>query len=251
MWRVVRAGLVAALTVGLGGWALERARLGPSDQATVARVQADVQHRLDGSAAALSSIAARMAAQRDAIRSAASDSDLVRDLFDAAEAAVRPEDPGRTGVTVYDAAGMPLAWAGHVSEMPLGQIDGPRALFVRHSALGLSLVRVDPLIESDLPQAPRLAVIVAEQLLGPVQGIAVFSEPVPMQTAIAPVSLRAWDGRPPPASPYVFIVRASTGDPLVEGEVSPAQLAEAHARWQSGTRAAIWSIVGLTLLLCA
>jgi signal transduction histidine kinase len=251
IWRVVRAGLVAALTVGLGGWALERARFGASDQATAARIEAEVQQRIDAAGTALDAIATRIGAERGAIRAAPGDTDAIRRLFDAAENAVRPADPGRTGVTVFNATGVPLAWAGHISELPAGRVDGPRAVFIARGALGLSLVLIEPVLDSDRPQAPRLAVIAAEQLLGPVQGIAVFNGPVAIQTSIAPVSLRAWYGGAPPAAPYGFLVRSRTSEPLVEGEVSPAQIAEAHARWRSGTRAAVWSILGITLLLCA
>ena len=71
IWRVARAGLVAALLVGAAGWALERTRFGGSDADAVARIEAELRQRFDRSADTLGAIAARVAAQREAIRAAA------------------------------------------------------------------------------------------------------------------------------------------------------------------------------------
>jgi hypothetical protein len=64
--RIVRAGVVAALAAGLAGWTFERARLGASDEAALRRVEAELRERFDATAAALGSMATRVAANPDA-----------------------------------------------------------------------------------------------------------------------------------------------------------------------------------------
>src|SRR5256885_1516504 len=50
IWRLVRAGLVAALVVGLSGWAYERAHFGASDSDALARIEAELRQRFAASA---------------------------------------------------------------------------------------------------------------------------------------------------------------------------------------------------------
>src|SRR5712692_5896856 len=133
IWRVARAGLVAALLVGLVGRVLEQVRFGaPGEdrQDAFQRVQAELRQRLDASADLLGTIAGRLILERDAIRGAprdpTRDTAAARRLFDAADTALRDVDIGRTGVTIYDNTGdVPLAWAGHVSELPKDRRAGP------------------------------------------------------------------------------------------------------------------------------
>src|SRR4051812_32625049 len=122
-WRLVAAGIVVALAVGASGRVVERARFGASDAETLARVEAELRGRFDADAVALAAIAARAAAARDVIRVALLDP-AERRLFEVAAGALPAERAGRVGVTVYDAAGRPIAWAGRVSDLPPSLING-------------------------------------------------------------------------------------------------------------------------------
>jgi signal transduction histidine kinase len=251
IWRLARAGLVAAVVVGLAGWALERARFGASDEDALPRIESELRQRLDASADMLGGIAVRMAGERSAIRDAPRDPAAARRLFDAADRALPDEGAGRTGVTVFDLAGMPLAWAGRVSEPVKARLNGPSALFVAPGALGPRLVRIEPVVDADRTPPVRLATIVVEQLLGPPRGTpTAVSDSVVVPTSIAPVSLRASSGEPSAPGSYTFPIPSPGGGVLIEAHVVPAELADAHARWRNGTWAAVWSVLAMTLLLC-
>src|SRR3989442_12406061 len=94
IWRLARAGLVAALVVGLSGWALERARFGASDRDTLRRIESELRRRLGESADRLAGIARQLARRRDAIRDAPRDTAAARQLFDPA-ATARPREGTR------------------------------------------------------------------------------------------------------------------------------------------------------------
>ena len=175
------------------------------------------------------------------------------DQFDAADHALPEEETGRTGVTVFDATASPLAWAGRVSELPKDRLNGSASLFVASSALGPRLVHIEPVVvSSQRTQAVRLGTIVVEQLLGPAPAAPVPGpDTVVVATSIAPVSLRAHTEAGARSDPYTFLIPSPRGGSvLVEADVAPADLAEAHARWRSGTWAAVWSVLAITLLLC-
>ena len=223
--RVARAGLVAALLVALVGWAVERYRFGATDQETLARVERELRERFEASANTLGTIAARAASERDAVRAAPRDQAAVKRLFDAADAALRDEPPGRTGITIYDSGAAPLAWAGRVSDLPRARVDGPSALFVA-CARSSALVRVEPVTEGG-----RIATIVVEQTLGTVQGGPGVADTFVLSTSLVPVTIRAQLGREPvacrpppaPAAPYSFVIPSRGGGLLVEAQVSPGR----------------------------
>src|SRR3974390_3089970 len=100
--RVARAGVAAAVLVAAAGWALGRARFGTSDEAALARIQAELSARFDASATALGQMAALVAGDQEIIRSAARDQAAAAQLFAAIEQAIPEEDRARTGLTVYD-----------------------------------------------------------------------------------------------------------------------------------------------------
>jgi len=115
--RILSAGILAVAAVAAGGLGLERARFGASDDDAIARVKADAQRRVDTSAEDLATIVARAALEVDLIRAAPRDTAAAAALFDALDAAL-PEDRSHTGITIYDPAGAPVAWAGRVSGCP-------------------------------------------------------------------------------------------------------------------------------------
>ena len=164
--RFVRAGLVTAALVGVAGWGIERARFGPTDGTALARVEGELRQHLETSADTLGAIAARVASAAALIRAAPRDQAAHKSLFDAVDTALPDADAGRIGITVYDSAGAPLAWAGRVWDVPNDRIDGPSSLFVAQGALGPRLVRIEPVVDAARPAAQRPATIVVEQLLG-------------------------------------------------------------------------------------
>src|SRR5258708_1474832 len=87
-WRLARAGLIAALVVGLAGWGYGRVRFGATDQDALSRIEAELRERLDTSAATLGAMATRIAAERDVVQRAPRDQTRLRQLFDAVDAAL-------------------------------------------------------------------------------------------------------------------------------------------------------------------
>ena len=259
--RVARAGLVAALLVALIGWASERQRFGSSDQAALARVERELRQRFDASADTLGNLAARVASNRDALGAAPRDAAAVKRLFDACAAAIPSDQAGRTGISIYDTAAAPLAWAGRVSDLPRARIDSPATLFVAPGALGPRLIRTEPVMSGDRSSALRLATVVVEQTLGTATGAPAPADTFVLATSIAPVAVRTplpitnqQSIRNPQSSirnDSSFVIPSPDGGVLVEAQVSPQDLASARERWTRGVRAAVISVLGVTLLLCA
>src|SRR6185295_16560456 len=247
----------AALAVGLAGWGLTRYRFGTSDQAALARVENELRHQLAASADTLGTMAASAAADRDAIRAASRDQTARKRLFDAVGAAVAAEKPGRIGLTIYDADAAPLAWTGLVSDLPRSRVEGPAALFVAQSALGPRLLRIEPVLDRARPGDPRTArwTVVTEQALGNQPESPGLADVFAVSTSIVPVRLRAVIGgsAPPPNTSglYTFVIPAPDGSPLVDAEVSSADLAAARDRWKRNSWGALIFVLGITLLACA
>ncbi|HEV8345736.1 MAG TPA: HAMP domain-containing sensor histidine kinase [Vicinamibacterales bacterium] len=253
--RVARTGFAAALLVALVGWAFERQRFGSSDRTALARVESELRQRFDAAADTLGTLAARVAANRAVLGETSRDAAAVKRLFEDCTAAIPRQDAGRTGITIYDATAAPLAWAGRVSDLPRARIDGPATLFVAPGALGPRLVRIEPVTDGSGSSAPRLATSVVEQILGTASGAPGPADTFVLSTSIAPVTVRTTVAiRNPESSArheYSFVIPSKDGGVLVEAEVSRDDLAAARARWTRGVRAAVISVVGVTLLLCA
>jgi signal transduction histidine kinase len=245
--RIVRVGIAAALVVGLTGYGLERARFGPSDQSALNRVEAELRQRFDSSAAMLGTIAARIAASPDTARAAPRDQTTLKRLFDLVAAAVPEDEAGRTGITIYDAAGTALAWAGRVSDLPKELVLGSTTLMVAPGPLGPGLIRIETVSRN----GARVATVVVEQALGTVRGAPGLTETFAMPTSLVPVTLRVRaGGAASPAQPFRFVVPARDGGFVLEADVSPGDLAGARGRWRAMTRAAVLGVLAVTLLLC-
>jgi signal transduction histidine kinase len=247
--RIVRVGLAAALAVGLIGWGLGRARFGPSDRSALSRVEAELRQRFDASAATLGTIAARVAAEPETARIAPRDQPAVKHLFDVVAAAMPgdTDEAGRTGLTVYDPLGAPIAWAGRVSDLPKERVQGSKTLVIAPSALGPLLIRIEPVARDGV----RAATVVAEQSLGTLEGAPRLTEEASLlATTLVPVTVRARAaGATAPGRPFTFVIAASDGGFVLEAEVSPEDLARARAYWRDMTWAAVLCIVAVTLLL--
>ena len=86
-----------------------------------------------------------------------------RTYFDVA-ASMLQSRPGIDAVSIYDATGRPIAWAGRPSSLPNERINGPAALFVAPGSFGLRLVHVRPIKETE-HETQRLGSVAAEYLL--------------------------------------------------------------------------------------
>src|SRR6202023_2940923 len=117
-WRILRAGIAAAVLVAAASWAIERARFGASDQDTVARIGSELDQRFRESADTLSRIAKAVVTERIAIGSTPPRQFPFSRLFEAVDRALPANDAGRTGITVYGQLDEPVAWAGRTSELP-------------------------------------------------------------------------------------------------------------------------------------
>lgn len=247
--RVVRAGLAAAVIVALTGFALERVRLGATDQTAMARAHDQLQLRFDRGADTLQQVSARLEAQSRLVRVTPRDTAGTRALFDAVSEALPPEEVARTGVTVYDGAGTPLAWAGRVSDLPRALLDGPSAVVVAFGPPGPRLLRIVRLETSGRP-GTRTAEIVVEQYVGEIEQSAGITPSFIVPTSVVPVTLR------PPGSGnagegYTFAIVSTDGVRLANAVVSPTALAERRARWRRATWAATIGVLAVTLLLSA
>jgi signal transduction histidine kinase len=241
--RLAAGGIAAAALVAAAAPPLERARFGADDREALGRIEREVRARFEDSSETLTALASRVAAFGELLDGGRRDEQVSRRLFDVVADAVPDEAAGRTGITVYDAAAVPVAWDGRVSELPRERIEGRAALFV---APALRLVRVEPVSN---PAGTRLGTVAVEQQLGEINPAPGTTDTFVLPTAIAPVSLRARFGGTAARSAYSFDVPLRDGQLLVEAEVSPADLAEARARWRGRVRAASLSIASLTLLL--
>jgi signal transduction histidine kinase len=246
--RLAIAGAVAALLVATVGAWLERSRFGATDEASVARVEAELRQRVNVAADTLGTIAARVAASQGLVQPAARDDGVLRLLFDALTAALPDETVRRTGVTVYShPAAVPIAWSGRVSDLPKQRIEGPAALFVAPRG---RLIRIEPVTDRERAGSVRLATIVVEQSLGEGRVAPGQDDALILPTSLVPVTLRAGFGAATSRSPFTFVIPSRGGQVLMEAEVKPADLADARSRLRVGTRAAVWSVLGLTMLLC-
>jgi nitrogen fixation/metabolism regulation signal transduction histidine kinase len=248
--RIARIGVVAAMVVAVVGWGVEYVRFGPSDATALARLERDLRRRFDASAGTLAALAARVASARAIIVAASRNPEEATRLFDLVAAATADDETGRTGITVYDAGAVPIAWAGRVSDLPKARIQGARSVFVAPGALGPRLIHIEPLVDAASGPGGRTTIVV-EQSLGDTQGTPGRGDTFILSSALAPVTVHASvPSAPAPARPFSFTINAPDGAALVDAEVTPSDLANARARWRQLVKTAVLLLVALTLLLC-
>jgi len=252
----VSAGIVVALAVGVSGGLVERLRFGSADADTLVRVEAELRARFDGNAAMLARVASQVADGREVIRAGLVDPGD-KGLFDLVARALPPEHAGRVGVTVYDAAARPIAWAGRVSDLPKSLITGLSAFVTVPGALGPRLVRVEPvsLAPRGAPASTRDATIVVEQSLADPQPTPGPADSAVMPTSIVSVTVRtpfsARDGvsAPAVAGNFIFNVLAPSGAVLVDAEVARQDLHSVRSALRNRVRAIALLILAASLLL--
>jgi signal transduction histidine kinase len=253
-WRLRRAvvgGLLLTAVVAGAGWVIERARLGSTEAAALARVAGDVQRDFVALADSLRQATTQIVSDPRAHVSSSPDMGRTRALFGASAAIVQAR-PDVDAISVYDAAGRAVAWAGRPSNLPDERITGGNALFVAPGPAGLRLVHIRPITEAG-PQGRRLGSVAAEHLLtrdGPIR--ADNQSTFTFETGQIPVSLRPrYEGAGDSVPPYGFLLGAPGEPPLLEAMVSPASLSGLRQSWRDGLRGLVLTLLALTLLTVA
>jgi signal transduction histidine kinase len=247
--RLLAGGLLLAALAGLAGGALEWYWFGRNAQTAAARGETYVRRTFDGMTGVLSSVAQAIAVD-PAASSALAAPEAGRTLFDLIElrvetAAASSED---LAVTVYDTSGGPQAWIGRPSDTYADRIGTETGFFVTPSPLGLRLVHVRPIAG---PDGVRVGTVAAEHVLSPAHAAAaITAADYELTTPLGPASLRMrWEGAGDAPRPGAFLLRAPSGEPLVEVALSAAELERSRAAWRRRVLAIVLALGALTLLL--
>jgi hypothetical protein len=246
--KTVGVGLLAALVVAAAGLLLERARFGESDAAAVSRIHDELQQRVDRTVQDLTAMAARLDAQRADIRAAARDSAAATRLFDALDRLVPADQRHVSGISIYSAAGAPVAWAGQVSEVPTPAARRGATVLMTGAPMP-RLLRVEPLVDQSRPGSPLEATIVAEEALSSSPTAGTPPGTFMMPTSIVPVTLSVPRGLIARSDAYRFSLASADGAIAVEGVVLPDDLAAARAEWSHATWALVLVVLSITVLL--
>jgi signal transduction histidine kinase len=252
--RIAAGGLICALVVLAGGWALRRAVFGRDDTQARARVEADVRSMFDTMSRRLREMAA--AVSDPVLVKAADDDDAsaAHRLLTRAAEVVASDSPPDAALTVYGADGTPLAWAGRPSEVLAERLRGGEAWFPTPVAQGLRLIYVQPVVNN----GTRVGTIAVERPLPSVngsrpvtaslQGAGAESYRVP--TTLAPVSIQLpFEGAPPASDGASFDVQAPSGQRLLTASVAPGDLANTNERWRLATWSGVLAVIAITLLV--
>ena len=253
-WR--RVGVLAgaaAIAVAAGGGLIEWATLGPPSAAR-GRIESQVQDRFATTAATLRQMAVELAATPDVGPALAGGRAELRGLFDRARAAAGT--PG-AAVTVYDATGTAVAWAGRPSEIRRARILGGRAFFTTSGPLGLRLIYVEPIAAPEDRSAqgtgrPRRGAVAAEWVLSSAAGLDAAADSFRFEGSDTTVRLRPVDraaGRS--LAPGAFFVHSPEGRVLLEAEVTTADVAAARTTWRRTVGSVALGIAAVLLLLAA
>lgn len=243
-------GLAATLVVVAAGLARERASLGPSDQTALAHVAADVTDRWDALERSLDRAARQVVAHQADPVADAGDVARRRALFDLTARLLTASRPAVDAVSVYDAAGRPVAWAGRPSSLPAERLSGPSAVFTAPGPLGVRLVRVEPLVAREAGR--RDGVVVAEAILtrdgapGEPRGTR-LADASPVRLHLQP----AYEGVHERTAENAFPLTAPGGRVLLTASVSASDLAALRATYRQRTVAAAWLTLALGLAVIA
>jgi signal transduction histidine kinase len=248
---LLAAGLSAAVLVALAGAAFEYWRFGASPSAASARLERQVRTDFDRMTRVLSRAADGMAADPVAARALGAGPDAARDLFDLVDRRIAEAGAGADEVaaTIYDTQGVARAWGGRPSEVRArDRLAGPSAFFVTPSPLGLRLVHVTPILDS---QQHRAGLVAVEHVLSPTSAAATIgSSEFVLPTPLGPASLRTrYEGAGGEARENAFVLSAPGGDPLVEVSMAPSDIEQARTRLRRRAAAAVLVTLSLTLLL--
>ena len=254
--RLLGIGVILAAVVAAGGLAIEWMRFGWTSTEAVARVDAEVRREFDGMTALLAELGGAIAADPgtaqalQASRTLQAEPDAARALFDVIDrrlgaAGSRPD----VAVTVYDFPdGVARAWAGRPSDIPSERIRSQRSWFVTPSPQGLRLVHVIPVTAGD--DAP-VGVVATEHALSPASAAGTISSAdhlLPTAFGQAALLLR-YEGAGEENRPDAVLLRAPSGEVLVEASITADQIERARAGWRRRLFALLLGIGAITLLL--
>ena len=242
--------MVAAVAAAAGAL-FELWRFGPTDASAAARFERYVRRDFDPTIAVLSRVAASIANDPAAARGLEAGPDAARDLFDLIDRRL-PEaraSAEEIAVTIYDApGGVARAWIGRPSDIAANRLSGPSAFFVTPSPLGLRLVHVLPI---GGPDGRRLGSVAAEHGLSSAPASAAIApSDFELPTPLGPASLRTrYEGAGDAPRPSAFLLRAPSGDPLVEVSISLEDINRARRALRRRVGAVVLSLLGITALL--
>jgi signal transduction histidine kinase/MFS family permease len=254
--RLVAAGLGTAVLVVAVGFAIEWRRFGTGTSDAFVRVEAEVSREFAEMTARLTRLGDDIAADPmtaqslQAARAQASGPEAARALFDVVDRHLgSARNRSDVAVTIYDYPdGVARAWAGRPSDIPAERIHGARDWFVTPSPQGLRLVHVVPVSAND--DAP-VGIVATEHALtaAPVAGSIAPTDYL-FPTAFGDAALRlGYEGAGERPRADAVLLRAPTGDVLLEATLLPGQIAAARASLRRTVAAAVLAVLASTLLL--
>jgi signal transduction histidine kinase len=249
-------GTIVALLVTGGGWLLERATIGATEEDARERVEVDVRQMFDVMARRLRDISGAVADPGLVRAAAAEDTAAARRLFElAAEAIAGDEEAVDAALTVFTADGTPLAWAGRPSDLGAQQLGGAESWFLSRLVLGPRLVYVRPLLEGSTPIgviAVERAILSPERLASTAPGLRGGTAPITVSTRVANVSIQL-PGEPAPDGPdaRTFTVASPSGRPLLTATVDAADLRIPRDRFRRATWSLSLMVFAAALVLLA
>jgi hypothetical protein len=249
--RLLAGGVLLAVLAALGGVAIELWRFGRTRAAAAARVERQVRHNFDRMTTVLTRVAVGVAMDPDASRGLIAGPNAARNLFELVDRRLSEVGaaPDAVALTIYNTGGDALAWVGRPSDIRApDRLAGPAAFFVTPSPLGLRLVHILPILDSD---QHRVGSVAAEHVLSPAPETATIpASDYLLETPLGPASLRMrWEGAGDEPRPNAFLLHAPSGEPLVEVSMSPANLDAARYAWRRRVVAVVLAIAGITVLL--
>jgi len=249
--RLLAGGLALAVVAAASGAIVEVWRFGTTETAAAARVEQQVRRSFDRMTTVLTRVAVGVALDPAAARAISGGPEAARDLFDLVDRRLAEAGtvPDTVAVTVYDKAGIALAWVGRPSDVrDSDRLSGPSAFFLAPSPLGLRLVHTLPILAAD---QRRVGSVAAEHVLSPAPATATIPPSgYVLETPLGPASLRTrWEGAGDRPRENVFLLHAPGGEPLVEVSMSPADLSSARHAWRRRVVASVLVILAITGLL--
>jgi signal transduction histidine kinase len=254
--RLLAGGVLLALLVSAGALALEWWRFGMDTAGALRRADTELGRDFD----AMTSLLAELGS------AVASDPRTTKALEDARELLGPPEaskalfevldtrmgaarDRPDVAVTIYDLPNaVARAWTGRPSDLPPDRVRSPQSWFVTPAPQGLRLVHMVPISANGAP----IGVAVAEHALSRAAAAvdAVTPAEYLMPTRFGPASLVPnYEGAGQASRENAFLLRAPTGEVLVEASISNQMLAATRTAWRRRLGAVVLGVLTLTLLL--
>ncbi len=247
--RTLALGAVLAVTLALLGWLWELGRFGADDAAAFDRLEAEVRAGVAETIASIDAIAADVADLPETRRALVEGSAPSEALFDALAVAVPTATLNDDAVTVFNAAGEPVAWRGRPSEFTPAQLQGTPSIFVVTGPLGLRLAAVRPVSPSEgdsrqigLVAVEREVATAPANRITPGQGFL-------LETSMVDVTIDLPSATTEPAADLDFTIEAPAGGPLFHGRVAPGVLSGARGAWRRQVSSWMAIVLGLTVLL--